>query len=164
MKELTGWLVTSHTPRTLLMLSLTAFIACDPAMTIRQTNAVVESENAVVSAIPKISVDVTTTHQFIGEYWYGPRVLVTNLSDFPITIIGVELVSGGVTYENRPRVARYPLNVPSHDASLLDVYFRFGNGVDQVFKSPGELRFHYSSHQGSGVARITVAAGPLNAK
>jgi hypothetical protein len=34
----------------------------------------------------------------------------------------------------------------------------------EVFGKPVELRIHYSSQQGSGFARITLARDPLNAK
>jgi hypothetical protein len=46
----------------------------------------------------------------------------------------------------------------------VDVNFRFSDGVSKVFKNPGELRIHYSSQAGTGLARITLAGGPLNAK
>jgi hypothetical protein len=151
--------------RTLLLLELIILVACDPGMTVRQINSFVQSENVAVTAVPKISVDVKTTHQLIGENSYSPQSIATNTSDFLITITGVELVAEGTTFQNKPRVGNYyPLNVPAHDTAALDVNFRFSDGVSKVFKNPGELRIHYSSQQGPGVARITLAGGPLNAK
>jgi hypothetical protein len=148
-----------------LLLELIALVACDPGMTVRQINSFVQSENVAVTAIPKISVDVKTTHQFVGENWYTPQTIVTNPSDFPITITGVELVADGSTFQNEPRVANhYPLNVPAHDTAALDLNFRFSDGVSKVFKNPGELRIHYSSQQGVGLARVRLAGGPLNPK
>jgi hypothetical protein len=131
----------------------------------RQINSFVQSENVAVTAVPKISVDVKTTHQLIGENSYSPQSVATNTSDFLITITGVELVAEGTTFQNKPRVANYyPLNVPAHDTAALDVNFRFSDGVSKVFRNPSELRIDYSSQQGPGVARITLAGGPLNAK
>jgi hypothetical protein len=150
--------------RILLLLTLGTLVACDPGMSIRELKSEVDSENTTTTAIPKISVDVKTTHQLIGENWYSPRVVVTNSSNVAVTITNIELVAGAATYENTPRMARYPLNVPAHDSVPLDVYFHFSKGVDGVFKNPSELRIHYLSVRDTGVARITVASGPLNAK
>ena len=151
--------------RVVLVLGLIALVACDPGMTVRQINSFVQSENVAVTAIPKISVDVKTTHQLVGEHWYSPQTIATNPSGFPIKITGVELVADGTTFQNKPRVANYyPLELPAHDTVALDVNFRFNDGVSKVFKNPGEVRIHYSSQQGAGLARVTVAGGPLNAK
>jgi len=134
-------------------------------MTVRQINSFVQSENAAITTIPKISVDVKTTHQMVSEKWYRPQTIATNTSDFPVTINGVELVADGTTFQNQPSLASYyPLSLPAHDTAALDVYFRFSDGVSRVFKNPAELRIHYSSQQGAGLARVTVAGGPLNAK
>jgi hypothetical protein len=134
-------------------------------MTVRQINSFVQSENVPATAIPELSVDVKTTHQLIGENWYSPQTTAKNTSDLPVTIIRVELVANGTTFENKPRVpSYYPLSVPAHGTATLDVNFRFSDGVHKVFKNPSELRIHYSSHQGPGLARITVVGGPLNAK
>jgi len=152
---------------TLTVLALMLLVACDPGMTVRQINSFVESENAAVHGIPQISVDVKTTHQMIGEGWYGPRVTVTNSSDIPITITGVELIADGTTFQNQPLAVKdYPVTLPAHSTVPLGVYFRFGTGmdVDRVFKKPGELRIRYSGQRGAGVIRVTVAGGPLSAK
>ena len=126
--------------RTVLLLELIILVACDPGMAVRQINSLVQSENVAVTAVPKISVDVKTTHQLIGENSYSPQSIATNTSDFLITITGVELVAEGTTFQNKPRVANYyPLNVPAHDTAALDVNFRFSDGVSKVFKNPGEL-------------------------
>ena len=111
--------------RTALLLGLIALVACDPGMTVRQITSFVQSENAAVTVIPKISVDVKTTHQLVGENWYSPQTIATNTSDFPITITGVELVADGATFQNQPRVPTYPLSVPAHDTAALELKFRF---------------------------------------
>jgi hypothetical protein len=111
--------------RTVLLLELIAFVACDPRITIRQIKSFVQSENVTITAIPKISVDVKTTRQFVGEKWYSPQTIATNTSDLPITITGVELFAEGTTFQNKPRVANYyPLNLSAHDTVALDVDFR----------------------------------------
>jgi hypothetical protein len=153
--------------RTLMLLALTLLAACDPGMTVRQINSVVESENAAATAIPKISVEVKTTHQLIGESWYSPQITATNSFDVPVTITSVELIAGSTTFQNSPRAAKdYPVNLPARSTVPLHVDFGFNDGmyVEKVFRNPGELRIHYSSQQGAGLARITVARGHLNAK
>jgi hypothetical protein len=120
MKEVNASIIRERTQtlaRTLLLVALAAVVACDPGMTIRQTNSHVESEN---TAFPKISVEVKPTHQLIGERWYDPQVKVTNSSEFSITISSIELVAGGVTYENRPHDSKYyPLNLPARGTAPL---------------------------------------------
>jgi len=153
--------------RTLMVLALISLVACDAGMSVRQINSFVESENAGVTAIPKLSVDVKTAHQLIGERWYSPQIMGTNSSDIPVRITSVELVAGGASFQNRPRVAKdYPVTLPANSAAPLNVDFRFSNGldVDKVFRKPAELRIHYSSEQGAGLAHITLARGHPNAK
>ena len=99
--------------------------------------------------------------------WYDPQVIATNSSDVPVTITSVELIAGSRTFQNKPRAEKdYPLTLPAHSTVPLDVYFSFSNGayVAKVFKNPGELRIHYSSQQGTGLAHMTVARGHLNAR
>jgi hypothetical protein len=151
--------------RALIPLALILLVACDPGMAVRQINSFVESENTAVTPIPKVSVNVKTTHQLIGERSYLPDVTLTNSSYFEVTITSIDLVARGETYENRPQDTKcYPLKVLAQSTAPLDVHFRFTDGIYKVFKNPGELRIHYSSQQGTGLARITVARGPLNAK
>lgn len=152
--------------RTLLVLALLSLVACDPGMSVRQINSFVESKNRGVTAVPKLSVDVKTTHQLIGERWYDPQIIATNSSDIPITITSVELIAGTATFQNRPQAAKdYPVTLPAHRAAPLNVDFRFSDDLDvhKVFRRPAELRIHYSTERGSGLAHITVARGNLNA-
>jgi hypothetical protein len=151
--------------RTLIVLLLILFVGCDPGMTVRQINSSVESEGATVTAIPKISIDVKTTHLLIGQRVYDPPVIATNSSDVPVMITRVELIAGGRTFRNGPyREKEYPVNLPAHSAVPVGVYFRLSDGVAKIFENPGELPIHYSSQPGAGFARIRVARGPLNAK
>ena len=155
------------TGRTLVFAVLMSLVGCDPGMSVRQINSFVESENAMAAVVPKISVNVKATHQMIGERRYGPLVTATNASDIPVTITNVELFANGQTVKNEDIAAKdYPVTLPARSALPLSVYFRFSDGVDidKAFKNPGELRIHYSSQQGAGVLRITVARGPLSAK
>ena len=151
----------------MLLAALISVVACDPGMTVRQINSSVESENTAVNAIPKISVAVRTTHQLIGEEWYDPQVTATNPSDVPLTITSVELIAGKQTFKNEDRAAKdYPITLLPRSTVPLSVDFKFSTDVDvnRAFKNPGELRVHYSSQQGAGIASATVARGPLNAK
>jgi hypothetical protein len=152
--------------RTLVFAVLMSFLGCDPGMTVRQINSFVESKSAAVVATP-ISVNVKTTHQMIGERWYGPQVTATNPSDIPLTITSVELIASSQTLKNEDIAAKdYPVTLPAGSTVHLGVHFRFSDGVDvdKAFNNPGELRIHYSSQQGAGIVRVTVARGPLNAK
>jgi hypothetical protein len=153
--------------RTLVFVVLMSLVGCDPGMTVRQINSFVESENAAVVPTPKISVNVKTTHQMIGERWYGPQVTATNPSDIPVTITSVELIASSQTLKNEDIAAKdYPATLPARSTVPLGIHFRFSDGVDvdKAFKNPGELRIHYSSQQGAGIVRVTVIRGPLNAK
>ena len=151
----------------MMLMVLILLVGCDPGMTVRQINSFVESESAATTTIPEISVNVKTTHQMIGERWYGPQVTATNPSDVSVTITSAELIANSQTFANEDIAAKnYPVTLPAGSTVPLGVHFRFSDGVDvdNAFKSPGELRIHYSSQQGAGVVRVTVARGPLNAK
>jgi hypothetical protein len=151
--------------RALLVVTFALFVGCDPGMTIRQINSRAESKRTVVIVTPDITIEVKTTHQLIGERWYDPQVNVMNSSDSPITITSVELVAQGVTYENKPRAEQtYPLTLPVRSTASLDIAFRFSEGVYRIFKEPAELRIHYLTRSHDGLARTTVAAGPLDAR
>ena len=153
--------------RTLVFVVLMSLVGCDPGMTARQINSFVESENAAGVVGPKVSVVVKTTHQLIGERRYSPQVTATNPSDIPVTITSVELIASSQTFKNEDIAAKdYPVTLPSRSTVPLGAYFRFRDGVDvdRAFKNSGELRIHYSSKQGAGIVRVTVARGPLNAK
>jgi hypothetical protein len=145
--------------RALLLVALTLLTACDPGITIRQINSTVQAEKQP-TVIPKLSVEVQTTHQLIGEGWYHPQIKIVNSSDFPMTITGIELIAGGVTYENSPHHAKnYPLTLAAQSSASLDVEFRFSQGVYKVFENPSELRIQYSSRGDSGFTRIALASG-----
>jgi hypothetical protein len=149
----------------LLVLPFALFLGCDPGMTVRQINSTVDSKKTSVVVPPEMTIEIKTTHQLIGEGWYDPQVKVKNSSDSPITITRVELVAQAATYENQPRAAEsYPLTLPARSTASLDIGFRFNQGVNRVFKKPAELRIHYLTGGHDGLTRITVAAGPLNAR
>lgn len=96
---------------------------------------------------------------------YDPHIEATNLSDVPVTVTSIELNAGGATLRNGPRAAKdYPVNLPPQGSAPLGAYFSLGDGAGKIFEKAGELRIHYSSQQGSGLARITVARGPANAR
>jgi hypothetical protein len=125
--------------RVLLLLATILLVGCDPGMTVRQVNALVQSENAAVTSIPKISIEVKTTHELIGASWYDPRVIVTNSSDIAVAITRVELIAGGIVFQNEPHAEKhFPVILPLHNPVPIDVYFSFGNGVylDKIFKNP----------------------------
>src|SRR5215475_11544491 len=80
-------------------------VACDPAITIRQTSP----SNATAA---QIQIQVKAQRQLIGNTWYVPPVTITNASDTPICITSIELVTKQGTYANNSRHGiHYPLNI-----------------------------------------------------
>ena len=137
MKELTtvGRTQDSVSARILILLALILLVGCDPGMTVRQINSSVESESAAATTIPKISVDVKTTSQLIGQRLYDPHVVATNLSDAPVTITSIELIAGSRTLQNGTHAAKdYPVNLPAHSAVPLGVYLSLSDGVGKILR------------------------------
>ena len=100
MKEVTAVGRTQdHVPSKIsIVLVLILVVGCDPGITVRQIDSSVESESAAATTIPKISVEVKTTSQLIGQRLYDPHVTATNLSDVPVTITSIELVASSGTF------------------------------------------------------------------
>jgi hypothetical protein len=118
-------------------------IACDPGMTIHQTSSLGAINGAGVVLYVK------TSHPLIGETWYAPEVKVTNSSDSPITVTGVELTVERATYANKPRRSgTYPLIVPPRETEALDIWFDLRDDVKKSFQQSADLRVHYQSSSG----------------
>jgi hypothetical protein len=148
---------TFRAPVRLLLLLLSLTSACDPGMTIRQT---LSRERA---ASPGVSIQVGTSHPFIGESVYAPVVMVTNSSGSTITITAVELVFQGSLANKPRRAANFPLAVPPGQSDTLDVLFEVSGGVKKAFRVPAELRVYYTSSGKEETARATLVGEPLNA-
>ena len=109
-----------------------------------------------------VAVSVKTSDPLVGETWYAPDILVTNLSESPITVTGVELSTRGVTYANRPRqLGSYPLIVPPGETVTPDIWFDLHDNVKKTFQPSAELRVHYRSGNREEVAAVSMIGGPL---
>ena len=146
--------------RTLFGAILVLMIACDPGMTIRQT------EPGLLGTAPskqQVTIHVRTSHPLIGERWYYPEVQVSNSSGSSIAITSVELAARGETYANEPRQSGiYPLVIQPGSTQTLDVRFRLGDAVKKVFKHSAELRARYRRGSTEETAHATIVGGPLD--
>jgi hypothetical protein len=133
-------------------------IGCDPALTIHQ----VEPSEAV-SATQKVTIQVKTMHQLIGETWYAPQVKVTNSTGASITVTQVELTTGKATYENKPsRTGSYPFPISPGETQVLDVWFHLNDSVRNTFHTPTHLRVHYRSGDKDMIADSTIVGARLD--
>ena len=130
--------------------------ACDPGMTIYQTNT-----NQNVSGPERVTIRVEASHPLIGETWYAPdNVSVTNSFDKPIVITRVELVANGTTYQHKHTSAK---NVPAdyrggQNAACSDMV-RLNDDVRRIFKAPAELRVYYRARRNESVAHASLLVG-----
>ena len=142
---------------TLLIAALVVTVACDPGMTISQASSPGAAKGA------RVAVNVKTSHPLVGATWYAPDTKVTNSSESPITVTGVELIARGVTYPNRPhRSGTYPLIVPPGETDALDIWFDLHDDVKKTFQQSAELRVHYRGGGSEEVAEVKIIGGPLN--
>lgn len=130
--------------------------ACDPGMTIRQTDTGGPTNQSV-------KVSVKTEDPLIGETWYAPDVAVTNSTGATITVTKAELVAGGTTYQNKPPGdAKYHLTIASGKTEALPVWFDLKDDVERAFAKPAELRVYYRSGNEDSVSSAFMAGGPLD--
>lgn len=132
-----------------------------PRMTIRQTKSLSQGAGA---AMPAVAIHVKTNHLLVGQIWYAPDSKVTNSSDSPITITGVELVTRRETYANktaRPRTNLLVIRPGSTET--LDVGFHLSEDVKKTFfQQSAELRLRYRSGNKEELAYTTIIGGPLD--
>jgi hypothetical protein len=144
---------------------LLIFAACDPGMTIYQTNPTTNQNNSVPE---RVTVRVKASHPLIGETWYAPDndVTVTNSLDKPIVITKVELLANGTTYEHKHAGAtnEYPLTVSAGKTETLPLWFELKDDVKDTFKTPAELRVYYRNGREESVAHAFIVGGPLDMK
>ena len=137
--------------------------ACDPGMTIYQTNTNQNTSNPEL-----VAVRVKASHPLIGETWYAPDngVTVTNSLDKPIVIIKVELVTNRTTYQHKHTGAtnEYPLTVAAGKTEVLPLWFELNDYVKETFKNPAELRVYYRNGRDESVAHAFIVGGPLDMK
>jgi hypothetical protein len=133
-------------------------IGCDPGTIIHQTSSLGAANGT------RVAVYVKTSHALIGETWYAPEVKITNSSDSPIAVTGVELAAHRVPYANKPqRPGTYPLIVLPGKTEALDIWFDLHDGVKKTLQDSAKLRVHYRSSGEEAIAQATIIVGPLNA-
>jgi hypothetical protein len=142
--------------------TLLLLIACDPGVSIHQ----ITSQNpAIVGSTAtdsRVVVNVTTTHQLIGETWYAPKVKVTNESNSPVTVTQIDLFVRSKSYANKTgKAGAYPLTINSGSTESLDVLFRLDEDVQRAFQEPTELLVYYRIGEKQQIARATVIKGRL---
>jgi hypothetical protein len=146
-----------------LSIGLLLLTACDPGMTVYQTNS---NQNTSISE--SVTVRVKASHPFIGETWYAPDhdVTVTHSLDKPIVITKVELVAHGTTYQHKHTGAtnEYPLTVAAGRTETLPLWFDLKQSVNKTFKTPAELRVYYRNGREESVAHAFIVGGPLDMK
>jgi hypothetical protein len=130
--------------------------SCDPGITIRQT----DSGN---DAIATVTARVKTASSFIGTAIYAPSVEVTNISNAPIEVTDVELVTKEGTLQNKPRRSGlYPVGIASGKTQMLDIWFDLPKQINKTFKGTVELRVHYISNNIKQIAVAQLTVGHLN--
>ena len=140
-----------------LCLTLVAFVACDPGMTIRQKDELTRGESS-----SELVVRVAARDQFIGETRYITKVEVTNISISRIVITAVELVTSRETYPNHPFAAgAYPLTLIAGGAETLDVRFELAEPVHKAFIQPAKLQLHYKIGNQEETAHATIVGASL---
>ena len=115
-------------------------VGCDPGMTIRQANQPSQTQNQV------IVIRVPTSRHLIGELNYSPDgVQVTNLSQSPIKITTLELVSEAKTFPyQQVGPDKYPVMIKPGNRAKIPVWFDLDPSyLRAVFKNPVELRVYY---------------------
>ena len=142
----------------LLLAGAFVTVACDPGMTIHQT----DTANRTIDQI--LTINVKTTRPFIGGNWYAPDgVTATNLSDKPIMVASVELIANGTTYANKPPgTSKYPLTIAAGKTEALPVWFDLDSSVKRTFEKSAELRVHYRVGDKDLLSSAFLVGGPLD--
>lgn len=137
--------------------------ACDPGMTIYQTNT-----NQNGSGSERVTIRVKASHPLIGETWYasGSDVTITNSFEKPIVVTKVELLANGATYQHKHTGStnEYPLTVAAGKAETLPLWFDLNNSVKKTFQTPAELRVYYRNGREDSIANAFIVGGPLDMK
>jgi len=154
--------MTSHNVRTVFAaFALTLpllIVACDPGVTIRQADSRTETGKR-----SSVLLHVKSTHQLIGNTWYAPRVTVTNTSEAPVLVTGIELATRQKIYsDGSPQPQDFPEEVLPRQAQNFTVLFRLDDAVYKTFREPAELRVHYRYGSSEDTARTAVVSGPLD--
>src|SRR5258708_13981773 len=135
--------------------------ACDPGMTIYQTNS-----NQNTSAPERVTVRVKASHPLIGETWYAPDndVTITNSLDKPIVITKVELVTNRTTYQHKHTGAtnEYPLTVAAGKKEIFPSWFELNNNVQEKLKKPPQFRVNYTNSPAETVTHAIIFGGPAS--
>jgi hypothetical protein len=141
-----------------LVLAVPVFIAgCDPAVTVRQGSTMRHPSTGILAARSELRVHVGNYRNFVGVGWYSPEIRVGNISDLPVTITSVAVVTERGSLKNSPRRPEsFPLTVTPGATVLLDASFDLPEGLQRTFVKPAELRVHYRGAEGDSVTRVRL--------
>lgn len=133
-------------------------VACDPGLTIRQADSRTETGKH-----SSVILYVKSARQLIGETWYTPQVTVTNASEAPVLVTGIQLATKQKIYsDGSPRPQDFPEEVLPRQARNFTVFFRLDDAVYKTFREPAELRVHYRYGSSEDIARTAVVSGSLD--
>lgn len=139
-------------------------VACDPGMIIRQESYPSKGSSGGFAPAEQVIVSVKTVNQLIGETWYDPKITVTNNSESPIIVTGIELFVQGKTYaRDSTRTGASPLIIQSGSVRSLEVSFRLDADVKKMFfRHPAELLVHYQIGVDQKTARTRIVGANLD--
>lgn len=133
-------------------------VACDPGVTIRQADS-----PKGIGKRSSVILRVKPTHEFIGTTHYATQVTVTNISEAPVLVTGIELATKQKIYSNSsPGPQDFPEELLAGQAHIFTVLFRLDDAVYRTFKEPAELRVHNRNGSSEDTARIAIVLGSLD--
>ena len=146
--------------RIFLPLLLVMIAGCDPGMAIHEVPPTTSNKSQQAAA--PVNIQITTTHQLIGERWYAPRITFINHSTSKIIVTDAELVTSVAVYPNERRPEAYPVEIPQDKTSVLETNFQLANDVKKTFQHVAEVRVHFRVGNREQVITKSVVAGPLD--
>ncbi len=136
--------------------TITSLVACDPGITIRQT------QPGISSNPDQLAIEISSVNEFTGSRFYGAKAKLTNLSRSSITIKGCELAAQNVINESQFGGGEsYAFELAPGASTYFNPFFQLKDPVHDVFKQPAELRVHYVIDGREEVARAILRGGPL---
>jgi hypothetical protein len=135
-----------------LFLAVVWATGCDPGFTVRQVNAD-RHQHLAVPTRPQLRVEVSNFHALVGSGFYTPKITITNVSESPVTVTGIDLVTGLGTYPLSLRQSDMsPKTMQSGVTREIGSWFELTQGLQVTFKKPAELRVHYAIGNDTGTA------------
>lgn len=142
--------------RLMTLAALFFAVGCDPGFTVRQAN-LHPKHNSNPPSFHRVNIEVEKFHTLVGSRHYTARAQVTNLSDTPISVDGVELVTHKATYASHtPQTGSYPVKIAPQATVEIAAWFELPEGIRATFKKPAELRVHYMIGSSNEIASASL--------